>query len=177
MELKGSRTEANLYSAFAGESQAMTKYRIFAEKARKEGYEGIASIFEETARNEQAHAAIWLRYIHGGNLRDTEANLSDAQQGEHFEWTSMYADYAKIAKEEGFDEIARRFELVGGVEKRHDSRYQKYLDEIKRQEVFQKSQSIQWICMNCGCLYAGETAPKVCPDCSHPQSYFEPVQK
>ncbi len=177
MELKGSRTEANLYSAFAGESQAMTKYRIFASKAKEEGYQGIAHIFEETACNEQAHAELWLKYIHGGNIKDTAANLADAQQGEHFEWTSMYADYAKIAREEGFSEIARKFELVGGVEKFHDGRYQKNLDDVNQKAVFQKQQPIQWICLNCGFLYAGESAPQVCPVCSYPQAYFEPVQK
>ena len=175
MELKGSRTEANLYSAFAGESQAMVKYRIFSEKAKQEGYEGIAEIFQETSQNEQAHAAIWLRYIHGGNLKDTASNLSDAQQGEHFEWTSMYADYAKIAKEEGFDEIARRFEMAGNIEKRHDGRYQKYLDEVNQKSVFKKQQAVQWICTNCGFVYAGESAPQTCPVCSYPQAYFKPM--
>lgn len=176
MEFKGSRTEANLYSAFAGESQAMTKYRIFAAKAKQEGYQGIAEIFEETALNEQAHAELWLKYIHGGSLKDTLSNLTDAQNGEHFEWTSMYADYAKIAKEEGFDEIARKFELVGGVEKYHDGRYQKNLEDVQQNSVFQKPQPIQWICMNCGFLYAGDSAPKQCPICSYPQDYFKPVQ-
>jgi len=175
MELKGSRTEANLYSAFAGESQAMVKYRIFSEKAKEEGYQGIAEIFQETSMNEQAHAAVWLRYIHGGNIRDTASNLSDAQQGEHFEWTSMYADYAKIAKEEGFDEIARRFELVGSIEKWHDGRYQKYLDEVNQKSVFKKQQAVQWICGNCGFVYVGESAPQVCPVCSYPQAYFKPM--
>ena len=177
MELKGSRTEANLYSAYAGESQAMVKYRIFADRARHEGYRGIASVFEETSANEQAHAAIWLRYIHGGNLKDTLANLEDAQAGEAFEWSSMYADYAKTAREEGFEEIARRFEMVGSVEKRHDNRYQKYIAQVKEQSVFQKEQSIDWICLNCGYIYSGASAPKLCPVCSYPQEFFEPFQK
>lgn len=177
MELKGSRTEANLYSAYAGESQAMVKYRIFADRARHEGYHGIASVFEETSANEQAHAAIWLRYIHGGNLKDTLANLEDAQAGEAFEWSSMYADYAKTAREEGFEEIARRFEMVGSVEKRHDNRYQKYIAQVKEQSVFQKEQSIDWICLNCGYIYSGASAPKLCPVCSYPQEFFEPFQK
>ena len=177
MELKGSRTEANLYSAYAGESQAMVKYCIFADRARHEGYRGIASVFEETSANEQAHAAIWLRYIHGGNLKDTLANLEDAQAGEAFEWSSMYADYAKTAREEGFEEIARRFEMVGSVEKRHDNRYQKYIAQVKEQSVFQKEQSIDWICLNCGYIYSGASAPKLCPVCSYPQEFFEPFQK
>ena len=177
MELKGSRTEANLYSAYAGESQAMVKYRIYADRARHEGYQGIAAIFEETSLNEQAHAAVWLRYIHGGNYRKTLENLKDAQAGEAYEWSTMYADYAKIAREEGFEEIARRFEMVADVEKRHDNRYQNYIAQVSENAVFSKEQSISWICLNCGFVYEGKIAPKLCPVCSYPQDYFELYQK
>lgn len=177
MELKGSRTEANLYSAYAGESQAMVKYRLYAERARKEGYQGIAAVFDETSANEQAHAAIWLRYIHGGNYKETLANLRDAQAGEEFEWSSMYADYARIAHEEGFEEIARRFEMVADVEKHHDERYQKYIAQVAEQTVFKKEEPIQWICRKCGHVHTGPSAPAVCPVCSHDQAYFEPLQK
>ena len=173
MELKGSKTEKNLMEAFAGESQARNKYSYFASKAKKDGYEQIAAIFEETAGNEKEHAKMWFKYLEGGTIKDTVSNLKAAAEGENFEWTEMYARMAKEAKEEGFDEIAAKFEMVGAIEKRHEERYKKLLENIEGGLVFSKDGDKMWICRNCGHVHIGKNAPEVCPVCSHPQSYFE----
>ena len=173
MELKGSKTEQNLMTAFAGESQARNKYTYYASKAKKEGYEQIASIFEETAGNEKEHAKIWFKLLHEGEVPSTIDNLKDAIAGENYEWTNMYEEFAKEAKEEGFDHIAFLFESVGKIEKEHEERYKKLLSNIENELVFNKPVSNMWICRNCGYVHFGEEAPKVCPVCSHPQSYFE----
>ena len=172
MELKGSKTEQNLLSAFAGESQARNKYTYYASKARKEGYNQIASIFEETADNEKEHAKIWFKLLHDGMPSTTE-NLKDAADGENYEWTDMYAKFAKEAKEEGFDKIAYLFEAVGKIEKEHEERYRKLLENLENGSVFEKDGEVYWICQNCGHIHKGKTPPKVCPVCAHPQSYFE----
>ena len=172
MELKGSKTEQNLLSAFAGESQARNKYTYYASKARKEGYNQIASIFEETANNEKEHAKIWFKLLHDGMPSTTE-NLKDAADGENYEWTDMYAKFAKEAKEEGFDKIAYLFEAVGKIEKEHEERYRKLLENLENGYVFEKDGEVYWICQNCGHIHKGKTPPKVCPVCAHPQSYFE----
>lgn len=172
-ELKGTKTEANLMTAFAGESQARNKYTYYASKAKKEGYEQIASIFEETAGNEKEHAKMWFKYLCGGEIPDTLTNLTDAANGENYEHTTMYEEFANIAKEEGFDEIARKFKAVGAIEKEHEERYRKLIDSIKEERVFNKEESVVWVCRNCGHVHVGKTAPKVCPTCNHPQSYFE----
>ena len=172
MELKGSKTEQNLLSAFAGESQARNKYTYYASKARKEGYNQIASIFEETANNEKEHAKIWFKLLHDGMPSTTE-NLKDAADGENYEWTDMYAKFAKEAKEEGFDKIAYLFEAVGKIEKEHEERYRKLLENLENGSVFEKDGEVYWICKNCGHIHKGKTPPKVCPVCAHPQSYFE----
>ena len=172
MELKGSKTEQNLLSAFAGESQARNKYTYYASKARKEGYNQIASIFEETANNEKEHAKIWFKLLHDGMPSTTE-NLKDAADGENYEWTDMYAKFAKEAKEEGFDKIAYLFEAVGKIEKEHEERYRKLLENLENGSVFEKDGEVYWICQNCGNIHKGKTPPKVCPVCAHPQSYFE----
>ena len=173
MELKGSRTEANLMAAFAGESQARNKYTYYASKAKKDGYEQIAAIFEETALNEKEHAKIWFKLLHDGNIPSTEENLADAANGENFEWTDMYPEFAKVAREEGFDRIAYLFEEVGKIEKEHEERYRKLLDNVKGDLVFSKDGDRIWKCRNCGHICIGKEAPKVCPICNHPQSYFE----
>ena len=172
MELKGSKTEQNLLSAFAGESQARNKYTYYASKARKEGYNQIASIFEETANNEKEHAKIWFKLLHDGMPSTTE-NLKDAADGENYEWTDMYAKFAKEAKEEGFDKIAYLFEAIGKIEKEHEERYRKLLENLENGSVFEKYGEVYWICQNCGHIHKGKTPPKVCPVCAHPQSYFE----
>ena len=172
-ELKGTKTEANLMTAFAGESQARNKYTYYASKAKKEGYEQVAAIFEETAGNEKEHAKMWFKYLCGGEIPDTVTNLTDAANGENYEHTTMYDEFAKIAKEEGFDEIARKFAAVGAIEKEHEARYRRLLDNIKEDRVFNKEESVVWVCRNCGHVHVGKTAPKVCPTCNHPQSYFE----
>ena len=172
MELKGSKTEQNLLSAFAGESQARNEYTYYASKARKEGYNQIASIFEETANNEKEHAKIWFKLLHDGMPSTTE-NLKDAADGENYEWTDMYAKFAKEAKEEGFDKIAYLFEAVGKIEKEHEERYRKLLENLENGSVFEKDGEVYWICQNCGHIHKGKTPPKVCPVCAHPQSYFE----
>ena len=172
MELKGSKTEQNLLSAFAGESQARNKYTYYASKARKEGYNQIASIFEETANNEKEHAKIWFKLLHDGMPSTTE-NLKDAADGENYEWTDMYAKFAKEAKEEGFDKIAYLFEAVGKIEKEHEERYRKLLENLENGSIFEKDGVVYWICQNCGHIHKGKTPPKVCPVCAHPQSYFE----
>jgi len=173
MELKGSKTEQNLMAAFAGESQARNKYTYFASKAKKEGYEQIAAIFTETADNEKEHAKIWFKLLEGGSVKSTLENLKAAAAGENYEWTDMYAEFAKVAKEEGFDDIARLFEEVGKIEKEHEERYLKLLGNIENDLVFKKGEEIIWICRNCGHVTKGATAPEKCPVCDHPQSYFE----
>jgi len=173
MELKGSKTEQNLMAAFAGESQARNKYTYYASVAKKEGYEQIASIFEETAGNEKEHAKMWFKLLHGGKVPTTIINLKDAADGENYEWTDMYADFASVAKEEGFDDIAILFENVAKIEKEHEERYRKLLSNIESELVFNKPVENMWICRNCGHVHYGFEAPSVCPTCNHPQSYFE----
>ena len=173
MELKGSRTEANLMAAFAGESQARNKYTYYASKARKEGYEQIAAIFEETANNEKEHAKMWFKELHGVDIPTTAENLLDAAEGENYEWTDMYAEFAKVAHEEGFERIAYLFEGVAAIEKEHEERYRKLLKNVEDKLVFSKDGEAIWICRNCGHIVVGKEAPKVCPVCSHPQSFFE----
>ena len=173
MELKGSKTEQNLMAAFAGESQARNKYTYYASKAKKDGYEQIAAIFEETAGNEKEHAKMWFKLLHDGNVPSTIENLKDAADGENYEWTDMYAEFAKTAKEEGFDHIAFLFESVGKIEKEHEARYRALLENIQNETVFNKPVENMWICRNCGHVHYGFEAPKVCPTCAHPQSYFE----
>lgn len=173
MELKGSRTEANLMAAFAGESQARNKYTYYASKAKKDGYVQIANIFEETAANEKEHAKIWFKLLHGGSMPETLENLEDAAAGENYEWTDMYAGFAKVAKEEGFDHIAFLFEEVGKIEKEHEERYRKLIANIKDGVVFSKDGDCIWQCLNCGHIVVGKKAPEVCPVCEHPQSYFQ----
>ena len=173
MELKGSRTEANLMAAFAGESQARNKYTYYASKAKKDGYEQIAAIFEETALNEKEHAKIWFKLLHGGNIPETIDNLKDAAAGENFEWTDMYAEFAKVAKEEGFENIAYLFEEVGKIEKEHEERYRKLIENMEGGLVFSRDGDKIWKCRNCGHICIGKEAPEVCPVCAHPQSFFE----
>ena len=173
MELKGSKTEENLMKAFAGESQARNKYTYFASKAKKEGYEQISEIFLETANNEKEHAKIWFKLLNGGDIGTTTDNLKAAAEGENYEWTDMYKEFAETAKEEGFDKIAFLFEEVGKIEKEHEERYMKLLGNINDDLVFQKGDEIVWVCRNCGHVYVGKEAPKVCPVCAHPQSFFE----
>lgn len=172
-ELKGSKTEQNLMAAFAGESQARTKYDYYASRAKKDGFEQIAAIFDETARNEKEHAKLWFKYLHGGSVPATAENLLDAAAGENYEWTDMYEGFAKTAREEGFEEIALRFEGVAKIEKRHEERYRKLLDNVKEEKVFAKDEQKVWICRNCGHIYFGNEAPEICPVCSHPKAYFE----
>ena len=171
-ELKGSKTEANLQTAFAGESQARNKYTYYASKAKKDGYVQIGNIFEETAANEKEHAKIWFKLLHGG-MPDTITNLKDAADGENYEWTDMYATFAKEAKEEGFDKIAKLFEEVGKIEKEHEERYRKLLANIEGDLVFSKDGDAIWQCSNCGHIVVGKKAPEVCPVCDHPQAYFQ----
>ena len=173
MELKGSKTEANLMAAFAGESQARNKYTYYASKARKDGYEQIAALFEETALNEKEHAKIWFKELHGGEIPDTVTNLKDAAEGENYEWTDMYAEFAKVAAEEGFTRISKLFEMVGAIEKHHEERYLKLLENVEGDLVFSKDGDCIWKCRNCGHVVVGQKAPKVCPVCMHPQSFFE----
>ena len=173
MELKGSKTEANLMAAFAGESQARNKYTYYASKAKKEGYEQIAAIFEETANNEKEHAKLWFKELHNGEVPTTAENLLDAAEGENYEWTDMYAEFAKVAREEGFDRIANLFEGVAKIEKEHEERYRKLLKNVEDKLVFSKEGEAIWICRNCGHIVVGKEAPKVCPVCAHPQAYFE----
>ena len=173
MELKGSQTEKNLMAAFSGESEARNKYTYFASKASKEGYEQIAAIFEETANQEKEHAKMWFKELNGGEISGTLDNLKAAADGENFEWTNMYDKMAKEAREEGFDEIAFLFEEVGKIEKEHEERYRKLLDNIEGDLVFSKDGDKIWKCRNCGHICIGKEAPDVCPVCNHPQSYFE----
>ena len=173
MELKGSQTEKNLMKAFSGESEARNKYTYFASKARKEGYEQIAAIFEETALNEKEHAKIWFKLLNGGEISSTLENLNSAAAGENFEWTDMYDGFAKTAREEGFDRIAYLFEAVGQIEKEHEARYKKLIQNLQDGLVFSKDGDRIWKCRNCGHIVIGKEAPAVCPVCNHPQSYFE----
>ena len=173
MELKGSQTEKNLMAAFSGESEARNKYTYFASKARKEGYEQIAAIFEETALNEKEHAKIWFKLLNGGEIPSTLENLNAAAAGENYEWTDMYDGFAKTAKEEGFDRIAYLFEAVGQIEKEHEARYKKLIENLQDGLVFSRDGDKIWKCRNCGHIVIGKEAPAVCPVCNHPQSYFE----
>jgi len=172
-ELKGSRTEANLYAAYAGESQAQNKYLYYAGKARSDGYENIAEIFELTAKNERAHAKIWFKFIHGGDIPVTSENLEDAAKGEHFEWTDMYAGFAREAREEGFEQIALLFEKVADIEKMHEERFRALLSDVEGGVVFSSDGDAVWECMNCGHIHIGKQAPEICPVCSHPKAYFK----
>ena len=171
MELKGSKTEQNLRTAFSGESEARNKYTYFASVAKKAGYEQIAAIFQKTADNEKEHAKMWFKAL--GGLGDTAANLLSAAEGENYEWTDMYATFAKEAEEEGFADLAAKFRMVADIEKSHEERYRKLLSNVEMQEVFKKSEMKIWECRNCGHLVMGKEAPEVCPVCAHPQSYFE----
>jgi len=173
MELKGSKTEQNLMAAFAGESQARNKYTYWASKAKKDGYEQIAAIFEETASNEKEHAKMWFKLLEGGEIKSTPENLKAAADGENYEWTDMYQEFAKVAKEEGFNHIAFLFTEVAKIEKEHEERYRKLLKNIEDEVVFSNDGDTIWICRNCGHVVIGKNAPKVCPVCNHPQSYFE----
>ncbi|MBO4388197.1 MAG: rubrerythrin family protein [Spirochaetales bacterium] len=172
MELKGSKTEQNLKTAFAGESQARNKYTYYASKAKKDGYEQIARIFTETADNEKEHAKIWFKLLNGGSVPSTEENLLEAADGENYEWTDMYATFAKEAREEGFDDIAALFEGVAAIEKHHEERYRRLLQNVKEGLVFSKDGDRAWICANCGHIHFGKEAPESCPVCNHPRSYF-----
>ena len=173
MELKGSKTEQNLMTAFAGESQAHVKYGYYASQAKKDGYNQIGAIFTETAGNEKEHAKLWFKALHGGSVPKTMENLRDAAAGENYEWTEMYAEFAKTAKEEGFDRLAYLFEAVGKIEKAHEERYRKLLENVKDGKVFIADDVVIWQCTNCGHIHVGKEAPKVCPVCAHPQAYFE----
>ena len=172
MELKGSKTEANLMTAFSGESQARNKYTYYASKAKKDGYVQIAAIFEETANNEKEHAKMWFKLLHGG-IGDTVDNLKDAAAGENYEWTDMYAGFAKTAREEGFDHIADLFEGVAKIEKEHEERYLKLVKNLEEGLVFSRDGDVIWQCANCGHIVIGKKAPEVCPVCAHPQAYFQ----
>ncbi len=182
--IKGTETEKNLLKAFAGESQARNRYTYFASAARKEGYEQIANIFTETAENEKEHAKVFFKYLEGGDLeitasypagaiKDTKANLSEAAAGENMEWTVLYSDFANTAKKEGFSEVARSFEQIAKVERFHESRYRKLINNISNNEVFKKKASVKWHCINCGYVFEGDEAPKECPACKHPQAFYE----
>jgi rubrerythrin len=173
MDIKGTKTEKNLMEAFAGESMARNKYTYYASKAKKDGFVQIAALFEETAANEKEHAKIWFKYLHGGAVASTPENLKDAAEGENFEWTDMYDRMAKEAREEGFEEIALKFEMVGAIEKEHEARYRKLLKNIEDKKVFSKDGEAIWQCSNCGHIVIGKNAPEVCPVCNHPQSYFQ----
>ena len=173
MDLKGTKTEKNLMEAFAGESQARNKYTYFASKAKKDGYEQIAAIFEETAENEKEHAKMWFKLLQGGEIKDTMSNLKQAAEGENYEWTDMYKRMAAEAREEGFDALAAKFELVAEVEAAHEKRYNKLLESYKSGTTFKGDAPLGWKCGNCGYIYIGEEAPEVCPVCAHPKAYFE----
>ncbi len=173
MELKGSKTEKNLMEAFAGESQARNKYTYFASKAKKEGYEQIAAIFQETADNEKEHAKMWFKLLQGGDIKTTSENLKAAAEGENYEWTDMYERMAKEAREEGFDHIAFLFDGVAKIEKEHEERYKKLLENVKDGKVFEAGEIKIWKCRNCGHIVVGTKAPEICPICAHPKAYFE----
>lgn len=172
-KLKGTQTEKNLQTAFAGESQARVKYQYYASKAKKQGYEQMSAIFNETSGNEKEHAKLWFKYLHGGEIPDTMDNLKDAAAGENYEWTEMYAEFAETARKEGFDKIAKQFDLVGDVEKQHEKRYRTLIERLDNGEVFEAGDSIIWKCRNCGHFHVGKKAPEVCPACLHPKAYFE----
>lgn len=171
--LKGTKTENNLMAAFSGESMAYCKYSLYAKKAKKDGYNQIAELFEETANNEQAHAYIWFKYLKSSSMPTTEQNLTDGASGENFEWTNMYPEFEKVAREEGFDEIAELFKLVAQVEKSHEERYKALLKNVQDALVFSKDGDAVWVCRNCGHIVVGKDAPQICPLCKHPQAYFE----
>lgn len=173
MNLKGTKTEANLAAAFSGESQAHNKYSYYASKAKKDGYEQVAALFTETAENEKEHAKIWFKLLHDGAVPDTLTNLADAADGENYEWTDMYATFAREAREEGFDRIAYLFEAVGEIEKEHEARYRRLLANIEEGIVFSRDGDKIWKCRNCGHIVVGKAAPEVCPVCAHPKAYFE----
>ena len=172
-ELKGTKTEKNLMEAFAGESQAHTKYLYYASKAKKEGFVQISNLFTETALNEKEHAKLWFKYLHGGEVPATTQNLEDAAKGENFEWTDMYERMAKEAEEEGFEEIAEKMRMVGAIEKHHEERYRQLLKNINDEIVFSREGDVIWQCSNCGHIVIGKKAPQICPVCNHPQSYFQ----
>jgi len=171
MNLKGSKTEQNLMAAMKGESLARNKYDWYANQAKSEGYQQIANIFSETALNEKAHAKMWFKFLHDGGVPDTVTNLADAAAGEHFEWTDMYAEFAEVAKEEGFDEIADKFLKVAAVEKHHEARYRKLAENIASDEVFKRDETVSWQCLECGHIQDGEESANPCPVCDHPRSY------
>ena len=173
MEFKGSRTEANLMAAFAGESQARNKYTYYASKAKKDGYEQIAALFTETANNEKEHAEIWFKQLHDNSIPETAENLLDAAAGENYEWTEMYKEFEQTATEEGFTQIAALFKLVGGIEKEHEERFRKLRENLEQGIVFERTNEVVWLCRNCGYIHTGKSAPKMCPVCSHAQSFFE----
>ena len=173
MELKGSQTEKNLMEAFAGESQARNKYSYYASKAKKDGYEQIAAIFEATANNEKEHAKMWFKLLHGGSVPGTLENLKDAAAGENYEWTERYKEFAKTAREEGFDKIAEMFEGVAKIEAEHEARYVALLENVTNKKCFVKKEVVVWECRNCGHKHIGKSAPDVCPVCDHPQAYFQ----
>ncbi|GHV07911.1 rubrerythrin [Clostridia bacterium] len=173
MDLKGSRTEANLLSAFAGESQARNKYTYYAAAAKKGGYEQIAAVFQETADNEKEHAKIWFKLLHGGTIPGTAANLADAAGGENYEWTEMYKQFAEEAKAEGFAQIAFLFEKVGEIERHHEERYRALLKNLESDIIFKRGEKTYWICRNCGHIHQGAEAPEQCPVCAHPKAYFQ----
>lgn len=173
MDLKGSKTEANLMAAFAGEAQAHTKYQYYASKAKKDGFVQIANFFTETSGNEREHAKIWFKLLHDGGIPGTGDNLGDAAEGENYEWTSMYKEFAEVAKEEGFDKIAFLFSQVGAIEKNHEERYRALLSNVESGKVFKREGQQVWICSNCGHIHVSDSAPETCPVCSHPKAYFE----
>ena len=172
-DLKGSKTEENLKTAFAGESQAHTKYQYFANKAKEEGYVQIHDIFMETSKNEREHAKLWFKFLHDGDIQDTIANLNEAADGENEEWTSMYKEFAETAREEGFSDIAFLFEKVGEIEKNHEERYRTLLSNVENEKVFSKDEDIEWKCENCGFIFKGPNAPEKCPVCGYPKAHVE----
>ena len=169
----GTKTYENLKKAFAGESEARNKYDFFASKAKKDGYEQIAAIFAETAANEKEHAKLWYKELHGGAVEDTEINLEAAADGENYEWTDMYAEFARVAREEGFEELAAKFDGVAAIEKAHEERYRKLLKNVRDKKVFSRDGDAIWVCRNCGHVVIGKEAPEICPVCAHPRAYFE----
>ncbi len=173
MEFKGSKTEENLKKAYAGESEARSKYHYYASQAKKEGYEQLADIFEETGNNELAHAKMWFKLLHGNKIPDTQTNLEDAIKCEEFEWSDMYVEFAKVAREEGFEDIAKSFEGVGAIEKLHESRYDKLLKNLKEGKIFKKDEKVEWVCRVCGHVHVSKKAPTVCPVCGHPEAFFQ----